>query len=188
MLTAHTTASGDAPSQSSHVFWADLRDPTSTEIAQVTADFGIPIPSRESLQEIEASSRLRASGRVLFASMPLATEDETHVYAPVPLGFIISPQILITVRYCDVHAFAQVEAAIDTGPQVGSSVFCARIDGMVDFCADRLERLSSRLGSLSAQAFAPQGSGRQLERGASGVLRDSLKAVGTAGDQLSHFR
>jgi magnesium transporter len=120
--------------------------------------------------------------------MPLATEDETAGLAPVPLGFILSPQLLVTVRYSEVHAFAEVEATLEAGPPVGSAVFCALIDGMVDFAADRLERLSNRLGALSAQAFAPQASPGQRDKRAARALRDCLRAVGNAGDHLSHFR
>jgi len=183
MLNAHTVASGNAPA-----FWVDLLNPSSDEIARVMADYGIHVPARESLEEIETSSRLRANGRVLYLSMPLATEDEATGFAPVPLGFIVSPQLLVTVRYSDVYAFAQVEAAIETAPPVGSAVFCSLIDGMVDFGADRLERLSNRLGALSAQAFAPQATFGQRDKRASGALRDCLRAVGSAGDHLSHFR
>ena len=75
-------------------FWIDLLNPTSDEIARVAAEYGIDVPSRESLQEIETSSRLRADGQVLYASMPLAIQDQAAGFAPVPLGFILSPAIV----------------------------------------------------------------------------------------------
>src|SRR5580704_9287651 len=98
MLTAHT-ANGKA-------FWIDLLNPTSDEIMQVAAEYRIEVPSRESLQEIETSSRLRADGQVLYASMPLAIQDQAAGFAPVPLGFVLSPQFLATKRFPEVHAFA----------------------------------------------------------------------------------
>src|ERR1700685_987612 len=107
MLTAHT-ANGKA-------FWIDLLNPTSDEIIQVAAEYGIEVPSRESLQEIETSSRLRADGQVLYVSMPLAIQDQAAGFAPMPLGFILSPQVLVTVRYSEVHAFAEVEARVKKG-------------------------------------------------------------------------
>jgi magnesium transporter len=101
MLTAHT-ANGKA-------FWIDLLNPTSDEIAQVSAEYGIEVPSRESLQEIETSSRLRSDGQVLYASMPLGIQDQAAGFAPLPLGFVLSPQFLVTIRFSEIHAFALVE-------------------------------------------------------------------------------
>jgi magnesium transporter len=186
MLKAHTTRSGEAEAERLKVFWVDLLNPNSAEIAQVAAEYGLAIPSRESLQEIESSSRLRAEGQALYVSMPLAIEAAD--FAPVPLGYILSPQLLITVRFSEVHAFAQVEAQIEKDPHVGSAAaFCALMEGMVDFSADKLEKLSSDLAAVSARAFRQQASPRQDKRISRG-LRDCLNAIGIAGDDLSHSR
>jgi magnesium transporter len=121
MLNAHTIRSGDAEAERTKVFWVDLLNPTSTEIAQVANEYGFEIPSRESLQEIESSSRLKAEGQVLYVSMPLAIQDEAADFVPLPLGFILAPQLLVTVRFSEVHAFAQVKARIEKDPHVGSA-------------------------------------------------------------------
>ena len=180
MLTAHT-ANGKA-------FWIDLLDPTSDEITQVAAEYGIEVPSRESLQEIETSSRLRAEGQVLYLSMPLTLQDETADFAPIPLGFILSPAVLVTVRYSVVQAFAQIEEDVAKGLCAdGATVFAALIESIVDINADRLEKLSSDLAVVSAQAFGPQGDSAKAKKRASRALRESLNAVGTAGDHLSRI-
>jgi len=189
MLNAHTTKSVGTEAERAKVFWIDLLNPTSDEIAQVAAEYGFEIPSRESLQEIETSSRLRAEGQVLYASMPLAIQDEAADFAPVPLGFILSPQLLVTVRFSEVHAFAHVEACIEKGLHVGSATtFCALIEGMIDFGADKLEKLSKDLAVVSARTFRPQASPRQGDKRISRGLRDCLNAIGLAGDELSHIR
>jgi len=189
MLNSHFADSTDTASQRGKPFWVDLFNPTSEEIARVAAESGIEVPSRESLQEIETSSRLRADGQVLFVSMPLAIQDEAAGFVPVPLGFILSPQVLVTVRYSEVHAFAEVEARVNKGLEVGSTtVFAALIDSMVDFAADRLEKLSSDLAAVSATAFCPKGSSVQANKRVAHALRESLNSVGTAGDQLSRIR
>jgi magnesium transporter len=169
-------------------FWLDLLDPTLEEIAKVRTEFDIEVPSRESLQEIETSSRLRAQGQILFVSMPLAAQD-TAGYVPVPLGLILSPQLLVSVRFSAIHAFAQVEARVEEGLNAGSTeVFTALIEGMVDFSADMLEKLSSDLAALSARTFGPHAASRhQYKKGAHG-LRECLNAVGTAGDHSSRIR
>ncbi|HEY4443617.1 MAG TPA: magnesium transporter CorA family protein [Steroidobacteraceae bacterium] len=187
MLNAHTTNPGRG--EPAKVFWVDLLNPTPAEISQVAAEYGFAIPSRESLQEIESSSRLRAEGQVRYVSMPLAAQDDSAGFAPVPLGFILSPQVLVTVRFSEVHAFAQVEARIGRDPHLGSAAaFCALMEGMVDFDADKLEKLSGDLAAVSARAFRPQPSARQSDRRISRGLRDCLNAIGIAGDDLSRSR
>ena len=55
----------------------------------------------------------------------------------MPLGFVLSPQVIVTVRYSEVHAFAQVEARVKKGLDVGSTtVFAALIDSMVAALGD----------------------------------------------------
>jgi magnesium transporter len=188
MLHAHSAESCKALSRTSKTFWVDLLNPTPEERAQVAADYGIAVPLRESLQEIETSSRLRADGALLYVSMPLALEDEVAGFAPVPLGFIISSELLVTVRYSDVHAFAHVEAGIASGPHASSAVFVALIEAMVDFDADSLERLSNNLAALSAQVFGSRGSLQPRDKHVSPVLRECLKEIGMAGDHLSRTR
>jgi len=175
--------------QSAKPFWIDLVNPTPDEIARVSARTDIRVPSRQSLQEIETSSRLRAEGQVLYLSMPLTLQDETADFAPIPLGFILSPTVLVTIRYSVVQAFTQIEADVAKGLCAdGATVFAALIENIVDINADRLEKLSSDLAVVSAQAFGPQGHSAKVKKRASRALRESLSAVGTAGDHLSRIR
>jgi magnesium transporter len=189
MLTAHTSAASDEEARGPRAFWIDLLNPTAEEIARVAADYAIAVPSRESLQEIETSSRLRALGQALYVSMPLAIQDESAGFAPVPLGFVLSAQLLVTVRFSDVPAFGRVEARIAQEQDVGSiRVFCALIEGMVDWGADRLEKLSGDMALVSARAFGRQPPSQQHDRRVSRGLHECLKAIGIAGDLLSHSR
>ena len=51
--------------------WIDLQDPTPEEVAEVERTCGLRVPSREALEEIEATSRIRADGQTLYMSAPL---------------------------------------------------------------------------------------------------------------------
>jgi magnesium transporter len=188
VLTTHGGVSRDGDRGAKPV-WVDLLNPSADEIARVAGDTGIRIPSRESLQEIETSSRLRADGQVLYLSVPLALQDEAAGFMPVPLGFILSPQLLITVRFSEVHAFAQVQEGCKTGTVIGSTaVFAALIEAMVDFSADNLEKLSGDLAHVSARAFDPNMTSLKVPKPVSRALRGSLTEVGAAGDHLSRIR
>jgi magnesium transporter len=189
MRNTHRIATGSTGSPDAKAFWVDLLNPTSEEAAGMAAEFGIQVPSRESLEEIETSSRLRADGQVLYVSLPLAIQTDAAGFVPIPLGFILSPELLVTVRYSEVRAFAQVEGLVDMGRCAGSTaVFAALIDSMVDFGADMLEKLSSDLAAVSARVFGPRASAPQRGREVASALRENLSMVGIAGDHLSRIR
>jgi magnesium transporter len=189
MLNTYPIASDDASTSTTGTFWADLLNPTPEESARVAAECGIQIPSRESLQEIEASSRLRVENNVLYVSMPLAIQDASHALAPVPLGFILSQQQLITIRFSEVHAFAEVKKQVGKGICMNSTaVFYTLIDSMVDFVADMLEKLSADLTSVSAKVFGRQGVPPLRDKSFTRALRESMNTVGMVGDQLSRIR
>ena len=114
--------------------WIDLLEPTAEERGRITSEYGLRVPSREALQEIESSSRLRAEGQVLTLSMPLTVPEE-RTDLPAPLGFILSPSLLVSVRFTEVHGFAVVRARLDRGdtpPMDSTAVFAALIESMVD--------------------------------------------------------
>jgi magnesium transporter len=189
MLTTYPVASDDSANFKAGTFWVDLFNPTPAEAARVTAECGIQIPSRESLQEIETSSRLRVEGDVLFVSMPLVIQDAATGLAPVPLGFVLSRNQLVTVRYTELHAFAEVRQQIEKGMCMNSpGVFAVLVDSMVDFIADMLEKMSADLAAVSAKVFGTQGGPPTRGESFSRVLRASVDTVGIAGDQLSRIR
>ncbi len=191
MLYTYPIASDAQSLRCAESVWIDLLDPTPEESARVARECGVQVPSREALQEIETSSRIRADGEVLYMSMPLALQDGEHALAPMPLGFILSPKRLITVRYSEVHAFASVMAGLQREPGMNSiTVFAALLDGMVDFGADILEKVSSELSAVSAAAFGTHAVGvapRHDKRYTQG-LRECVKAIGISGDKLSRIR
>ena len=188
--TSGTATAADSPSRPDRPTWVDLVNPTQDEAATVAAEYRVHVPSRESLQEVETSSRVRAEGQVLYVNMPLAIQDASAGFAPVPLGFILSPELLVTVRYSDVHAFARVKAQVEKDPHMCSAaVFVALIDGMVDFTADMLEASSNTLAALSANTFGQNAVASAVRhKRMTHALRESLKAVGSAGDKLSRIR
>lgn len=155
----------------------------------MAADHAIEVPSRDSMQEIESSSRLRGEGQVLYVNMPLTAQDDAAGFAPLPLGFILSPQLLVTVRYSDILAFSQVKARANTDPQMTSATaFAALIDAMVDNSADMLEKQSGTLAAVSACVFGRNGPAPASHKRFTRSLRENLNAVGTAGAQQSRIR
>jgi magnesium transporter len=186
MLTAYR-----APGTSDAVVkpvWIDLLQPTAEERGRIASEYGLRLPSREALQEIESSSRLRAEGQVLTLSMPLTVPEERSDL-PAPLGFILSPSLLVSVRFTELHGFADVRARLDKSdaPIDSTAVFAALIESMVDYRADLLESISAQVGAVSKRVFA-----RHIPRTRrvvlDGAMREMLAAVGAAGDRVSEIR
>jgi magnesium transporter len=170
--------------------WIDLLQPTAEERDRIATEYNLRVPSREALREIESSSRLRADGQVLTLSMPLTAPEERADPLPAPLGFILSPALLVSVRFTEVHGFADVLARLnssDAPPNDSTAVFAALIEAMVDYRADLLESISAQVAVVSKRVFArhvPRTRRAVLD----GALREMLAAVGTAGERLSEIR
>src|SRR5580698_2704292 len=135
--------------------WIDLQSPSPDEEALVESEHGLRIPTHAQLQEIETSSRLRVEGQALMMSMPLGLQDNRFANRPLPLGFVLTPDILITVRYCDIRAFPDVQAALlkNHAQCTSGTVFVSLLEAMVDFAADRLEQIGGDLGNVSQRIF-----------------------------------
>jgi len=140
-------------------FWIDLMQPTPEEIARVESEHAVRIPSAAQLKEIESSSRLRTDGTTMYLSMPLVAHGETADAAPGFVGFILSAELLITVRYSELPSFADVRARIEKDPKLFASdtTFTALIEAMVDFAADFLESIGASLGGISRRVFRDRG-------------------------------
>ncbi|HEY0316011.1 MAG TPA: CorA family divalent cation transporter [Sphingomonas sp.] len=171
--------------------WADLCEPTPSEIAEVERCFGIRVPSREDLSEIEVSSRLRTHKGQLIMSAPLiARNGDVGVLSPT--GFILNRDALVTVRFCQMLAFDQVHEAIEKGdhPVGGQEVLVRLLEDIIDRSADRLERVAEELATASRSIFrepekdSPKKRlGRETRR-----LRALMVSVGRASEQMVKVR
>ena len=168
--------------------WVDLVEPSAAEIAQVQQQFGIDVPSLEALQEIEASSRLRVHGDVLYMSAPLLAGTSTDHWSVAPAGFILTPDILVTVRFADLEAFDSVAAAIATEESVlPASIFTCLMEEIVDRSADHLERAAEGINATSQAIFFDEPKRRQLSHDTA-TLRRAMRKIGQVSDRTSRVR
>src|SRR5690242_15239313 len=85
--------------------WVDLMKAEPDEIRYVERAAGLQLPTFESLSEIESSSRLRSEGGALYLSTPLVFRAESGEPRATPVGFVLTPDTLITVRFEPLTAF-----------------------------------------------------------------------------------
>jgi magnesium transporter len=169
--------------------WIDLFNPTVEEISAVRDELGIDIPSREALDEIESSSRLQAEDGRVLVSLPVIAHSEDEM--PTPLGFVLAPAYVVTVRFTAMRSFEPAMAVLRKQKQTCTSaeIFAMVVEGMVDFSADLLERTSTGLNDVSRKVFRRYGNTRQHNIARSNRrMRETLVTVGGAGETLSQIR
>ncbi len=190
MLTFFPPASDPAAA-----IWLDLLDPTPDDRARAEAVAGA-LPTREALSEIETSSRIRSRGGVLYMSMPSAAPrpaggDAGGGPPGAPIGFVLSQERLITVRFTPLASFDAVSGRLAEGadaPGCGLEIFIELLEEIVDRVADALETLAADIDVLSRAAFhVDDPKGRQPVR-SNRLLRLQLRRVGRLGDRLSQVR
>jgi magnesium transporter len=173
----------------SDAVWFDLLNPTDDERSSVQRITAMDVPVRADIAEVESSSRLASAGDVLRLNTPVAYRTAEGRSALGPLGFVLSPTRLVTVRFVDLPVF---DAAADhlahaTHPVCSLEAFALLLEGMVDRVADVLERVAAELDGLSQDIFAGEETKRSSNR-ADRALRGTLTAVGRAGDTIGNLR
>ena len=174
----------DAPPADGRV-WIDLLNPGEAELKEAQQSCGLRIPSRENLSEIESSSRHFVENEALYLSAPLLTASDTPDAKLTPVGFIVTRERLITVRFDPLKPFdAAKEQAKATPPKSGLEAFTLVIEAVIDRKADVLEQQGAHLEELSHEVFhAPEGLRRDSRE-----MRRLLRKVGGFGDRGSKMR
>ena len=165
--------------------WIDLQSPNDEEAAEVELATGLKIPSREDVSAIEASSRLQRIGSALYLSTPLlAAGEATHLS---PVGFVLTPERLITLRFDKLGAFDLAAGHMHDDPDLtGFGAFTCLFESIVDKLADGLELLGAELDHVSHGVFHQKSYRRG---GASEILqRQTLAKVGRVGERLSQIK
>jgi magnesium transporter len=179
---------GDKLSQ--NTIWVDLLNASEDENRSVERLLGIRIPSEEALSEIEASSRLIADHGKLYLSSPAVRLDDRGDAYLTPIGFIIGPRILVTVRFSTLPIFDAVAQRVgsDDSLQDGVSVFTTILEAMVDRGADVLEQLGATTDALSRDVFKGSLVRSKKPVRSSRKMREALERVGVMADRLALAR
>lgn len=171
--------------------WVDLFNPSPAELGKACTDYGLNIPPREQLEEIEFSSRLQYDDETFTISVPVTPhrangeEDVT-----TPLGMILTPHILVTVHFDQLHTFEAIAARVKRRPRTAPDIFLVILEALIDYGADRLEELRAEAIHISQRIFH-KGMREAQTYNVSSVnrmLRDTLVEIGDMGERLSHIR
>ena len=182
MLSAFPIAS-DLSKSLTGACWIDLVDPTPTEIAGFEKAFGLRVPTSEELSEIETTSRLRVEHGALYMTAPLiiATGDEPWIAAPT--GFVLSKEVLLTVRFVQSAIFDSVKKESNVERLEPTLAYVRVLEELVDHMADLLEATNKALDDASHVIFRRDNL-RRLSRETS-LLRQLLVRTGRTSERMA---
>lgn len=166
--------------------WIDLKTPSPGEDKAVEKLVGIEIPTREDMQEIEASSRLYTENGARYMTATLMCAADSQAPRTTPVTFILTDHRLVTVRYDEPKPFSLIAAKLarTCAPNItGDGILLELLDGVIDRCADILERAGADVDSVSSQIFEPS-----AERGHARSYSQILLTIGKKGDLTSKVR
>ena len=180
----HAEPPGPAP------VWIDLLNPTDQERSAAERLTGLRVPAEADLAEIESSSRLSSEGKILSLSTPMTYRAADGLSKVAPLGFVLSPEHLMTVRFADLPVFDQfAERFVGSAAQSCSvAAFLGLLEAIVDRLADVLEHVGGDLDAISRRVFRPERNDTPNAVRTDMQLRATLRAVGTAGERVSNIR
>jgi magnesium transporter len=170
--------------------WVDLVDPTPEELAKACSDFKLNIPPREQLDEIEFSSRLQYEDDTFIISVPITPHAKEGDDTTSPLGFVLTRDVLVTVRFAKLHTFQAISDRVKRRQRSAPDIFMVIVEAMIDYGADRLEELRAEALDISNRIFhkeLPKWQKRNVGK-VSRMLRNTLVEIGDMGERLSHIR
>ena len=166
--------------------WVDLYEPTVEEERAVETAFGIEVPTREEMREIESSNRLYEEDGAVYLTSTIVTKLDTELPQNTQVTFILKDGRLITNRYTDPLPFRRYvayaerhAAACNSGP----AILAGLIEAIVNRIADVIERVGADLDGVSAEVFS-----HPHRRRGQRDFREVLEKVGRSGELIAKTR
>jgi magnesium transporter len=189
MLNAYPRALTEGVSLSSRDLadqtWVDLVYPTEAESSAFERASGLSVPSKDDLGEIEATSRLKNKNDALYMTAPLIFASENEPWLPTPVGFVLSKQLLMTVRFAESVGFDTVAKETSGAEKPDpTAVFVRLLEEQVDHLADLLELASRDLDDASRSIFRPDH--EKLSR-QSAQLRRLMISTGRTSERMARI-
>jgi magnesium transporter len=184
MLGAYPTARTEGTALA-NARWVDLVDPTPEERSAFEQAFGLRVPTKEQLAEIETTSRLRVEKDALYLTAPMIFAVDNEPWILVPTGFVLSKRVLLTVRFAKSIACDKVVKELSGADEIDPAfAFVRLLEELVDRVADLLEGTVGDLDEASHVIFRPDAKGVRLAREAA-LLRRLMIRTGRTSERMA---
>jgi magnesium transporter len=173
------------------VLWIDLHNPTREEEQLAEAALGQNIPTREEMAEIEPSSRLYERQGALFMTASVLHGIADAKPDTDPVSFILTDELLVTVRYVDPKPFVLFAEHLYGEPDLAKdpvSILVRLMDTIVDRLADEMEMTGREIEAISAQVFHRRAPASGRQRRPEVVLEALLLRLGDVQRLLAEIR
>ena len=129
------------------VVWIDLFTPSGEEKRSVEQYLGTTSQNRAQAEEIEISSRFSETEQAIFANTSFLIPGPEE-YTEETVSFILSDNILTTLRECPLKSFTDLQRRIMAFPKIyhsGHVAFLSILENRIDLDADMVELVSKEI-------------------------------------------
>lgn len=137
--------------------WIDLIEPTREEDVAIENALGLSIPTREEMNELEASSRLYREYGATYVTADILHNSEAELPTVDPVTFILTHGPLVTIRYFDPRPFTIFTDRLERAPSMcesGADMFLNLMEAIIDRASEVLSRVAGKVEGVSSQVFA----------------------------------
>ena len=160
--------------------WVDLLEPAPFEVRDVEQRYGVSLPSRLDMLQIELSNRLYQRDGATYLIIPMVWKSDTGAPETTPMAVVWCGEVLLTLRYTDPDAPRTFAAAMANGHQVHTmapDVLIGLLRAIVERTADVLERAGFEQNKLSGDIFSNR-AGKRKGHAFDVDLEQTLRALG----------
>lgn len=147
----------DAIDQGSDILWIDLFHPSAQEIAYISKTYFLDIPTKEEREEIEESARYwEDSESVTINTYFLTRPNETKSLHNETVTFLLTHNILFTVRYSEFKVFDEIQQRVLASPknfEDGYDLINKIFELRVEKDADLLEIIAKEIRGMRTIVF-----------------------------------
>lgn len=139
------------------IVWIDLIAPSRDEELVLERALGLPLPTREEMLELEASSRLYRENGAAYVTADLIHNGDAEIPAIDPVSFVLTPGPLVTVRYFNPRPFAMMDEKLAREPDHCLSMadmFLNLMEAVIDRASDVLSVNEKRVETIAEHVFA----------------------------------
>lgn len=169
--------------------WIDLDEPSDEEERLVEQCVGVEVPTPEELAEIEPSSRFYEMNGAIYMTISTLCGVVEGKPSAAPIGFVLSGERLVTVRYVSPKPWRSFTAHVQREPELAKdsvTVLLRLLDAVVDRLADELEAAGEEIEKISNHVF--RGDNPVRRRIPAERLEALLIRIGKAQGLLSRIR
>ncbi len=137
--------------------WIDLIEPTREEDVAVEKALGLSIPTREEMNELEASSRLYRENGATYVTADIIHNGDSDMPTIDPVTFVLTAGPLVTIRYFDPKPFTQFTDKLERDASLcasGVDTFLNLMEAIIDRASDVLARNVAKVEAVANHVFS----------------------------------